>query len=87
MSDITQITPPKRRKPRPPNPLSKKTTTLHLALLHNAALAGDRGASEVLVRLGRESQREARRAAQARERERNRRAKIKAAKEGAAAQN
>ena len=84
MSDIAQITPPKRRKARPVNPLSKKSTTLHLSLLHNAALAGDREASEVLVRLGREAQREARRASQARDRERKRRADRKTAKEAAA---
>jgi hypothetical protein len=47
-------------------------------------MAGDRDASEALVRLGREAQREARRAAQARDRERKRRANLKAAKEGAA---
>ena len=85
MPDTAQITPPKRRKARPVNPLSKKSTTLHLSLLHHAALAGDREASEVLVRLGRESQRDARRAAQARDRERKRRANLKAAK-GAAAE-
>jgi hypothetical protein len=83
--DPAQIAaPPKRRKARPVNPLSKKSTTLHLALLHNAALTGDREASAVLVRLGRESQREARRAAQARDRERKRRVSLKTAKEAAA---
>ena len=84
MADIAQIPPPKRRRNRPVNPLSKKWTTLHLQLLHNAGMAGDRDASEALVRLGREAQREARRAAQARDRERKRRANLKAAKEGAA---
>ena len=87
MSDISRITESgARRKPRPSNPLSKKNTALHLALLNNAALSGDRDAAESLIRLGREAQREASRAAQARERERNRRAKLKAAKEGAAAE-
>jgi hypothetical protein len=81
LMDAAQITaPPKRRKARPVSPLSKKWTAFHLALLHNAGLAGDRSASEVLVRLGREAQREARRAAQARDRERKRRANLKVAK-------
>jgi hypothetical protein len=82
MADIAQLTP--KRRNRPMNPLSKKNTALHLALLHNAALAGDREASERLIRLGREAQREARRASQARDRERKRRADRKTAKEAAA---
>jgi hypothetical protein len=85
MADTAQIAPkPKRRKPRPVNPLARKWTTYHLSLLHNAALAGDRDASSALIRLGREAQREARRAAQARDRERKRRADRKTAKEAAA---
>jgi hypothetical protein len=85
MADTAQITPePKRRKPRPVQPLAKKWTSYHLSLLHNAGLAGDREASAVLIRLGREAQREARRAAQARDRERKRRVSLKAAKEAAA---
>jgi len=83
MVGAPQTTPPKRRRARPVSSLSKKWIAFHLALLHNAGLAGDRAASEVLVRLGREAQREARRAAQARDRERKRRANLKATKEAA----
>jgi hypothetical protein len=82
MGDIVQIPPPKPRDGRQPGPADLHIDVLNRGnCLPRGLFEGDGPAR----RLGRESQREARRAAQARDRERKRRANLKAAKGAATA--